>query len=152
MTKFCDKCGHQLKKDNAKFCDNCGAEVKITENQNNLNTNVANVICPTCNQATPMGQTICVNCGAQIQVEDNSLAVAAGYIVTFLFSIIGIIPAIYLLTRNNGKAKTQGLWIIVTVIISVISGLLLGPFGIIITLIFIAIGVVIWVNDTIIIS
>ena len=39
MVKFCDKCGEQLKNENANFCDKCGAEVKINNNQNNTNKN-----------------------------------------------------------------------------------------------------------------
>ena len=29
--KFCDKCGEELKNENAKFCDKCGAEVKLPQ-------------------------------------------------------------------------------------------------------------------------
>ena len=39
MPIFCDKCGAQLKNENAKFCDKCGAEVKINNNQRNTGTN-----------------------------------------------------------------------------------------------------------------
>ena len=42
MVKFCDKCGSELKNENAKFCDKCGAEVKFTSNTTNSN-NAPNV-------------------------------------------------------------------------------------------------------------
>ena len=32
MVKFCDKCGAQLKTENARFCDKCGAKVKFPSN------------------------------------------------------------------------------------------------------------------------
>ena len=35
MSKFCDKCGEELKNENVRFCDKWGAEVKITNNQSN---------------------------------------------------------------------------------------------------------------------
>lgn len=39
MPKYCDKCGEELKNENAKFCDKCGAEVKLPSNQqNNFNS------------------------------------------------------------------------------------------------------------------
>ena len=31
MPKYCDKCGEELKNENAKFCDKCGAEVKLPQ-------------------------------------------------------------------------------------------------------------------------
>ena len=42
MPKFCDKCGAELKNENAKFCDKCGAKVKFTSNtqSNNNNPNI----------------------------------------------------------------------------------------------------------------
>ncbi len=153
MPKFCDKCGHQLKNENAKFCDNCGSEIKTSQNQNNTNTNVPETFCPRCGQATPFGQTNCMNCGAPIQVEDNTLAVAVGYIITFLISILGLIPAIYLLTRNSGKAKTQGLWLIITIVIEILCNFIFNSVvGLIIAIILLIAGIVIWVSDTIIIE
>ena len=31
MVKFCDKCGAQLKTENARFCDKCGAKVSLAD-------------------------------------------------------------------------------------------------------------------------
>lgn len=31
MPKYCDKCGEELKNENAKFCDKCRAEVKLPQ-------------------------------------------------------------------------------------------------------------------------
>ena len=148
MVKFCDKCGAELN-DNVKFCDKCGAEVKIINNQsNNISTPMgAEVICPHCKQSTPMGLTHCKNCGSSL--EDNTTAVIVGYIVTFLIPIFGLIPAIYLLTRENGKAKTQGVLLIGLIIINVLSALIFGNYIIqlIIMIIFIIVAIYLWFND-----
>ena len=107
MVKFCDKCGAELNNDNARFCDKCGAEVKTSSNQNSSQTTTVSgvVICPHCGQTTAMGLTRCEKCGSSL--ENNSTAVIAGYIVTFIVPIIGLIPAIYLLTREMENQKLR---------------------------------------------
>ena len=42
MVKFCDKCGAQLKTENARFCDKCGAKVKFPSNTQS-NANASNI-------------------------------------------------------------------------------------------------------------
>ena len=151
MPKFCDKCGAELKNNNVNFCDKCGAEVK-TDNNTNAETSGWVILCPHCGQATPIGQTNCVKCGSSL-VEEHTTAVIVGYIVTLIFGILGIIPGIYLLTRNNGKAKTQGLILIIISIFrifAVFSLQLLSTY--MITFIFLFVGIVIWFTDTIIIK
>lgn len=145
MVKFCSKCGNELKNENDKFCDKCGAEV--LENKNNAGSaSGTTVICPHCSQATPMGQQICAKCGASL--EDNTTAVIVGYTVTFLLGIIGIIPGIYLLTRNNGKAKTQRIFIIGISITWIILNFIFAYWEkYLITIILIAIGIYLWRDD-----
>lgn len=147
MARFCDKCGAELKNENGKFCDKCGAEVKITSNQSNTETTNAGpvTICPQCGQTTPMGLTNCENCGSSL--ENNTTAVIVGYIVTFLFPLFGLIPGIYLLTRNNGKAKTQGVFIIGIIIIYFISLFIIGIIAYLLMIVLIAIGIVLWYKD-----
>lgn len=148
MAKFCDKCGNELKNDNAKFCDKCGAEVKITNNQtiNQTTTTGGMVVCPHCSQTTTMGLDYCEKCGSSL--EDNTTAVIVGYIVTLLIPIIGLIPAIYLLTRNNGKSKTQGVLIIGLIIITVILNLIFQSWiTYLIVIILMVIGIYLWYND-----
>ena len=137
MPIFCDKCGAQLKNENAKFCDKCGAEVKINNNQNN--TGITNTgpmtVCPHCGQTTSSELTHCEKCG--LSQNEYTAGVIVGYIVTFIlgfflirvlpiitynifasiFLIITLIPAIYLLTRKSGKAKTQGVFLIGLIIL-----------------------------------
>ena len=148
MTKFCDKCGAELNNDNARFCEKCGTEVKTSSNQNSSQTATVSgvVICPHCGQATAMGLTHCEKCGSSL--ENNTVAVIAGYIVTFIVPIIGLIPAIYLLTRENGKAKTQGVLLIVWIVIGIIFNLLFG-WGIylIISIIMMAVGIYLWYDN-----
>ena len=148
MVKFCDKCGAELNNDNARFCDKCGAEVKTSSNQNSNQTTTVSgvVICPHCGQTTAMGLTHCEKCGSSL--ENNNTAVIAGYIVTFIVPIIGLIPAIYLLTRENGKAKTQGVFLIVWIVIGIIFNLLFGwVIYLIISIILMAVGIYLWYDN-----
>lgn len=151
MPKFCDKCGAELKNNTVNFCDKCGAEVK-TDNNTNAETSGGVILCPHCGQATPIGQTNCVKCGSSL-VEEHTTAVIVGYIVTLIFGILGIIPGIYLLTRNNGKAKTQGLILIIISILWLVANLVLRSWATYILLFILLIGgIVIWFTDTIIIE
>lgn len=117
MPTFCDKCGNELKNDNAKFCDKCGAEISGNQNKNNNNTTtVSGISCPHCGQVTQMGLPNCQNCGAPLDTEDYTTAIIIGYatlvlgLIFGLLWIITIILGIYLLTRkNNQKAKTHGI-------------------------------------------
>lgn len=125
MPTFCDKCGNELKNDNAKFCDKCGAEVKANQNNNNTTTTVSGVVCPHCGQTTQMGIPNCQNCGAPLLEEDHLIAIIIGYAGLLLSLLIGftwiisLIVGIYLLTRQNSKkARTHG--IIITAISAVI--------------------------------
>lgn len=148
MVKFCDKCGEELKNENAKFCDKCGAEVKMSSNQNSAGTaNLGGVVvCPHCGQTTPMGSTNCEKCGSSL--ENNTVAVMVGYVVSFLLPIIGLIPAIYLLTRDNGKAKTQGVLLIGLIVVFIILNLIFRSWIAYLVILLLMIGgVVLWFND-----
>lgn len=148
MGKFCEQCGSELKNKNAKFCDKCGARVR--DNVNTMNNNTPQIICPKCSSKIPMGQNVCMNCGTAL--EDNKIAVIIGYIVAFIFPIFDLIPGIYLLTRNNGKAKTQGLLFCVMSIVLTMFLFIFAPIYIILYFIFIIAGVYLWVNDIELIS
>lgn len=153
MGKFCEQCGSELKNKNAKFCDKCGARVR--DNVNTMNNNTPQIICPKCSSKIPMGQNVCMNCGTAL--EDNKIAVIIGYIVAFIFPIFDLIPGIYLLTRNNGKAKTQGLIIcVMSIVLTVFTMNLLildnPEFYFIIYILFTISGVYLWVNDIELIS
>lgn len=146
MTRFCDKCGNKLRNENAKFCEKCGAKVSSNKNKSNVATTngSALMICPNCGQETPMGQAICVKCGSSL--ETNTAAIIVGYTVTLLIGIFGLIPGIYLLTRNNEKSKMHGINICVFTIIIFFSGLIFGSLtlSLLLYLIFIVIGLVLW--------
>lgn len=150
MPTYCDKCGNELKNDNVKFCDKCGA--KITAN-NTEDSEIPNsgVVCPHCGQTTPIGQTICSNCGAEIEMENNVVAVAVGYIVTWILGFLGIIPGIYLITRRNKKSKTQGIIILILSVLLLINSLVMGYSAfftsILILIIGTVTGVAVWLTD-----
>lgn len=142
MARFCDKCGAEIKGGNVKFCRECGAEVLV---KNNVETNASGavVVCPHCGQPTPMGQPVCAKCG--VSLENNTLAIVVGYIVTLIVPILGLIPGIYLVTRDNEKSKLQGVIIIALSVMAIISGLFFG-FGIriLVYIVFIVIGILLW--------
>ncbi len=66
MVKFCDKCGAQLKTENARFCDKCGAKVKFAGNTQS-NANASNI---------------------PLNVEEKSMAVAL--LISFFLSGLGM--------------------------------------------------------------
>lgn len=116
MATFCDKCGAEVKDENAKFCHKCGAEISAKTISTIDKTVQSGVFCSHCGQAVPLGQTVCLNCGQSI--EDNKVAIIIGYIFAILFPIISLIISIYLLTRNNEKSKKHGAIILALTIIN----------------------------------
>jgi len=155
LPTFCDKCGNELKDDNLKFCDKCGAEI-VTNQKSDTEFPDSGIVCPHCGKTTPVGQPICSNCGAEIELENNVVAVAVGYIVTWILGFIGLIPAIYLLTRRNRKSKTQGIILIALIALLIISQLIFGSIGygiayLLIMIIGTVAGVAFWMTDTTII-
>ena len=146
MSKFCDKCGSELKNENAKFCDKCSAEVNNSAN-NAANNTLPSVTCPKCGNNIPFGQNRCLKCGSSF--EDNKTAVIVGYIVAVILGIFGLIPGIYLLTRDNEKSKKQGMIICLISITRIIFNLFLRNFYLswIIVIILIIIGVYLWINE-----
>ena len=149
MPTFCDKCGAELKDSNLKFCHNCGAEISTNQNTVSTETINAGISCPHCGTIVPFGQTICEHCGQPL--EDNKTAIIIGYVVAFLIGIFGLIPGIYLLTRNNAKSKTQGLVIIALSIIPGLCNLIFGNLWIFIIsyIVIIGIGLYLWKENKI---
>ena len=144
MASFCDKCGAKLK-DGVRFCDKCGAKVNVSDSTSS-NFRGAMMICPHCGQQTPAEQVLCENCGSSL--EDNKVAVIAGYIVTFLVPILGFIPAIYLLTRKNGKARTQGVFLIGIIILMIILNLIFSVWiGYVVVIIAMVVAAFLWFDD-----
>lgn len=122
---FCSNCGNEVK-DNTKFCPNCGnainAECEVETPQQNTNSGIN---CPKCGSIVPFGNTNCLKCGSPLHEESNTVAIIIGYVGAILGSllvpligiIIGIISAIYLLTRPSKSAKIHGVIIIVILVI-----------------------------------
>lgn len=155
MPSFCDKCGNELKNDNVKFCDKCGAEISTNHN-NNSEIPDSGIICPHCGRTNPIGQPICSYCGGEIEIENNIVAVAVGYVITWILGIFGLIPAIYLLTRRNKKSKTQGIIILILSILTAINNLIFGYAafftGVLILIIGTVVGIAVWLTDYTIIN
>jgi len=126
--QFCDKCGHELKNENAKFCDKCGAEIKNTNTNNNFG-HISGITCPHCGKTISIGQIICPNCGAEVYHENNTVAIVIGYLFLLIVPLISLIVGIYLLTRNNKKSKTHGVLLIIFVVITIIANLIVNYYS-----------------------
>lgn len=106
---------------NSKFCVNCGGILKTVSSDNRL--------CPYCGSSIPANASKCKNCGEWINKKmkpsEHNLAIVLGYIFTLLGGWIGFIIAIYLLTRDDSRARKHGgiqllisvIWIIVLLIV-----------------------------------
>ena len=102
MTKYCPSCGEELI-DEAKFCKSCGI------NLDNMEENP---------HARPQSTQPFI----ESTEESHKLATVAGYILAILVPILGIIVAVYLLTRNSQDAKRHGKYmVIVAVIVWILS-------------------------------
>ena len=93
MTKFCPFCGENLVHE-AKFCKNCGKDVSSYTAQGPGNF-------------TP----------AQTSEKSHTLAIVAGYILALLIPLAGIIIGIYLITREESKAKFHAKLIIALAVV-----------------------------------
>ena len=64
--------------------------------------------CPFCGQKIPVHSAQCSYCGKWLdksKAETSWLIIALGYIFSIVFALIGLIIAIYLLTRDSSRAK-----------------------------------------------
>ncbi|MDR0912812.1 MAG: hypothetical protein LBM96_09470 [Methanobrevibacter sp.] len=105
--------------------------------------------CINCGEIIDKRAEICPKCGVRvapppmqyIQPQNNSdnseynTMIILGYIFTFIFGIVGLIISIYLLTRDNDRAKKHGLiMIIISVIFTLIwiffASIMFGAFAI----------------------
>ena len=89
MSKFCPACGEELV-DNARFCKNCGKELQ------GFKTSGPDPVQPPAVE------------------KDHTLAIVLGFIAGALIPLIGIIFAVYLVTRNDSaKAKQYGKYLFI---------------------------------------
>lgn len=143
MVKFCHNCGAELRSENDKFCQKCGAEV-YHDNNANINNIESGMTCPKCGNIVPFYQKSCPNCG--LIFEDNKIAVIIGYIVSIFFGIFGLIPGVYLLTRDNSKSRTQGI-IVCAISLLWLLALLIRWFAYIFIIIAVCFGIYLWTTD-----
>lgn len=129
VARRCPQC-HSTGDDRYGFCIKCGYEFSKAENEGN--------ICPVCNFPNPDEADYCVKCGTPLlqiyhmKGEGNSLnpiiikrkivnksydeevphtnrlLILLGYIFSILGGLIGLIIAIYLITRRDPVAKKHG--------------------------------------------
>ena len=90
--------------DNARFCKNCG--INLDTMQENVNAHQVNT-----QQFMAASE------------ESHTVAIVIGYILAILIPLLGLVAAIYLLTRDNSpSAKRHGKYVlIVTVIVWILS-------------------------------
>ena len=128
---FCKECGSSLDSESVNNNDINQGVVSASTQQTSSNE----VGCPYCGGMIPSTATKCKHCGewvkkSQSQVynqqgdgDAHNVAIILGYIFTFLGGIIGLVIAIYLLTRDNESAKKHGMiqivifaiWIVVLI-------------------------------------
>lgn len=103
--KICPNCGEQLA-DEAIFCKSCGV---------NLDDFVVGKPVDPAPQYTP-----------PVEENDHKIAIILGYVGGILIPIIGIIIAIYLMTRDSENAKKHGKYVlIVSAVVWAISSFML---------------------------
>lgn len=87
--------------------------------------------CPSCGEELPDGANFCKSCGSKINSvpraenpqrpaydESHTLAIVLGYLFAILIPLIGIIIAIYLLTRkNSSSASKHGKYILIVAVV-----------------------------------
>lgn len=85
MSKFCDKCGAELK-DGVKFCDKCGNNVsEINNSQTSSGTSYS---CPHCGKTIPYSKR-CPYCKKSLGNEDAKncgLGIVAIFLLVLLLS------------------------------------------------------------------
>ncbi|WP_298518269.1 zinc-ribbon domain-containing protein [uncultured Methanobrevibacter sp.] len=96
MSKFCPNCGEELV-ENARFCKKCGYD---------LENKKENDFAPASGQYTP-----------QVAEKSHTIAIVIGYIAAILVPIIGLIIGVYLMTRDEEKAKRHGKYVIIVAIV-----------------------------------
>ena len=87
MSKFCDKCGAELK-DGVKFCDKCGS--KVNEINNVQSSSGTTYSCPYCGKTVPYS-TKCPYCGKSLKNND---AAKCGIGVIGIFLLIVLISGL----------------------------------------------------------
>lgn len=107
MTKYCPSCGEELV-DNAKFCKSCGINLDtMEENRYSHKENTQQFI--------------------EVTEKSHKTAIIIGYILAILVPLLGIIVAVYLLTRDSPDAKRHGRYmIIVAVVVWILSAIILS--------------------------
>ena len=103
MSKFCDKCGHELKNENSKFCDKCGNEINSTPEEKPNNTTFT---CSNCGTKIIYFTGNCPNCGKPLKNNDGikALGIGMGIIVLIILvpTIIVILYVFFCMLLSGG--------------------------------------------------
>jgi len=131
--KKCENCG-TLNEEDSEFCGNCGNplnfEKLITPEHNMTNRD----FCPFCGQKISMNTEKCEYCGKWVdssKKDSHNVIIFLGYVFSLLFAIIGLIIAIYLLSRDSSRNKKHGTVILVITLVNMILGAIMGYMGLI---------------------
>lgn len=127
---FCSECGVKREED-AKFCQNCGASFEKLGGLNKSNKIISK--CPYCAEEINPSAVKCKHCGewlnkkaeSEVKKEDHSAAIALGYIFSILGGVIGLVFALYLVTRQDKRARDHGgimliiflVWILILILL-----------------------------------
>ncbi|MCL2157595.1 MAG: zinc ribbon domain-containing protein [Methanobrevibacter sp.] len=146
---FCRKCGSRNLA-GSNFCEFCGSPLATGETSNMAMNNHTQENFDSSTQAVSSNEINCPYCGNIIFATDekckycgewvkrrtspvhnqpektHTLAIVLGYIFSFLGGLLGVVIAIYLLTRNNKDAKTHGIIMIFLNIIMTIVWLMIA--------------------------
>ena len=91
LSKFCDKCGAEIKNENSKYCDKCGNEVNPTTKENSNNTTFT---CSNCGTKIINFKGNCPNCGKPLKNNDGVKALGVGLGIIALIIIVPVVIVI----------------------------------------------------------
>lgn len=116
---YCPECGTE-NSDTTNFCQHCGENIKqnvefVTgkpTEKPKIKSGSGNVKCPCCHAHNPVGLSKCKYCGEWIDKSNapypHTLATVLGYTFAILGGWLGLVFGLYLLGKDNKKAKLHG--------------------------------------------
>lgn len=118
---YCSECGTENSA-NSKFCKKCGKVLSLTlKNPKNADTKIK---CPYCAEEIKPQAKKCKHCGEWLDrnarpqsTKDYSGIMLIGVIFTILGGIIGLIISLYLISRNDKRARDVGIVLLIVNII-----------------------------------
>ena len=120
---YCSRCGNETKEDEA-YCEECGYKLP------QKTAVVEQKFCLKCGAEMRKEETFCSSCGTRIgdmgpenatEVKyPHQLATVLGYVFGFLGGWLGLVFGIYLVTRQNPRAKYHGKVVLIITVVMII--------------------------------